>query len=44
MKNVHDRIRLLYGEEYGIRVTSTVSGNNGAVADAGYGEGGTDGW
>ena len=24
MKNVHDRIRLLYGEEYGIRVTSTV--------------------
>ena len=24
MKNVHDRIRLLYGEEYGIRVTRTV--------------------
>lgn len=24
MKNVHDRIRLLYGEDYGIQVTSTV--------------------
>lgn len=23
LKNVHDRIRYLYGEEYGIRVTST---------------------
>lgn len=25
LKNVHDRIRLLYGEEYGIRITSTPS-------------------
>ena len=24
LKNVHDRIRFLYGEEYGIRITSTV--------------------
>ncbi len=24
LKNVHDRVRYLYGEEYGIRVTSTV--------------------
>ena len=24
LKNVHDRIRLLYGEKYGITVTSTV--------------------
>ncbi len=24
LKNVHDRVRFLYGEEYGIRVTSTV--------------------
>lgn len=24
LKNVHDRIRYLYGEEYGIRMTSTV--------------------
>jgi two-component system sensor histidine kinase YesM len=24
LKNVHDRIRYLYGEEYGIRVTSNV--------------------
>ena len=23
LKNVHDRIRFLYGEEYGIRITST---------------------
>ena len=24
LKNVHDRIRFLYGEKYGIRITSTV--------------------
>ena len=24
LKNVHDRIRYLYGEEYGIQITSTV--------------------
>ena len=33
------------GEEYGIRgYQYGRSGNNGAAADAGYGEGGTDGW
>lgn len=25
LKNVHDRIRFLYGEEYGIRITSTLA-------------------